>query len=62
MSNADKAKNKADQLAGQAKEKFGRAADEEGLENEGVAEQAKGSLKQLVEKVKDAFPRGGRRG
>ncbi|MGW7081456.1 CsbD family protein [Streptomyces sp. NPDC054871] len=55
MGAADKAKNKADELAGQAKEKFGQATDDRDLENEGKADQVKSNLKDAGEKVKDAF-------
>ena len=51
----DKAKNKAQELKGQGKEAVGRATDDEELEAEGRADQAKGDLKQAGEKVKDAF-------
>jgi uncharacterized protein YjbJ (UPF0337 family) len=53
----DKAKNKAQELKGQGKEELGRATDDEELEAEGRADQAKGDLKQAGEKVKDAFRR-----
>ncbi|ASF09088.1 MULTISPECIES: CsbD family protein [Nocardia] len=55
MSTADKAKNKAEDLAGQAKEKFGQATDDRDLENEGKGDQLKSNLKDAGEKVKDAF-------
>ncbi|AFU00021.1 CsbD family protein [Nocardia brasiliensis] len=55
MSTADKAKNKAEDLAGQAKEKFGQATDDRELENEGKGDQIKSNLKDAGEKVKDAF-------
>ncbi|MEV6558037.1 CsbD family protein [Nocardia sp. NPDC051756] len=55
MSTADKAKNKAEELAGQAKEKFGNATDDQDLKNEGKADQVKSNLKDAGEKVKDAF-------
>ncbi|MFI6225666.1 CsbD family protein [Nocardia salmonicida] len=55
MSTADKAENKADELAGKAKEKFGSAVDDKHLENEGKSDQAKSNLKAAGEKVKDAF-------
>jgi uncharacterized protein YjbJ (UPF0337 family) len=57
MGTDDKAKNKAQELKGQAKEGLGRATDDEELEAEGRADQAKGDLKQAGEKVKDAFKR-----
>ncbi|WP_029895582.1 CsbD family protein [Nocardia brasiliensis] len=55
MSTADKAKNKAEDLAGKAKEKFGQATDDRDLENEGKGDQLKSNLKDAGEKVKDAF-------
>ncbi|MFI6044660.1 CsbD family protein [Nocardia sp. NPDC051321] len=55
MSTADKAKNKAEELAGQAKEKFGHATDDQDLKNEGKGDQVKSNLKDAGEKVKDAF-------
>ncbi|MEU7141027.1 CsbD family protein [Nocardia sp. NPDC046473] len=55
MSAVDKAKNKAEELAGQAKEKFGNATDDQDLKNEGKADQVKSNLKDAGEKVKDAF-------
>ncbi|MDO3646287.1 CsbD family protein [Nocardia mangyaensis] len=55
MSIADKAKNKAEELAGKAKEAVGSATDDKDLENEGRGEQAKSNLKDAGEKVKDAF-------
>ncbi|MEU8895774.1 CsbD family protein [Nocardia sp. NPDC048505] len=55
MSTADKAQNKADELAGKAKEKFGEATDDQDLKNEGKGDQVKSNLKDAGEKVKDAF-------
>ncbi|GAB2665117.1 CsbD family protein [Nocardia goodfellowii] len=55
MSTADKAQNKADDLAGKAKEKFGEATDDQDLKNEGKGDQIKSNLKDAGEKVKDAF-------
>jgi uncharacterized protein YjbJ (UPF0337 family) len=51
----DKARNKAQELKGETKEGVGRATDDEELQAEGQADQAKGNLKQAGEKVKDAF-------
>ena len=53
----DKARNKADELKGQAKEKAGQATGDENLEAEGRADQAVADVKQAGEKVKDAFKR-----
>ena len=55
MSGTDKAKNKVDEIAGKAKETLGRATGDRSTENEGKADQAKSSLKDAGEKVKDAF-------
>lgn len=55
MSAIDKAKNKVEELAGQAKEKLGKATGDHDTEAEGRADQAKGNIKQAGEKVKDAF-------
>lgn len=55
MSTEDKVSNKAQELKGKAKEGIGDATDDRRLENEGRADQTKGSLKQAGEKVKDAF-------
>ncbi|MBZ5736015.1 CsbD family protein [Nocardioides sp. TRM66260-LWL] len=54
MGIADKISNKADDLAGKGKEAAGKATGDEHLENEGKADQAKASLKDGVEKIKDA--------
>ena len=51
----DKARNKAQEMNGQAKQKAGEATGDEYLEAEGQADKAKGNLKQAGEKVKDAF-------
>lgn len=55
MSATDKARNKADEMAGLAKEKFGEATDNPDKKNEGKAEQVVANLKDAAEKVKDAF-------
>ena len=54
MGIGDKAKNKAEELAGAAKEKAGDAMDNDELKREGKADQAKANAKQAGEKVKDA--------
>jgi uncharacterized protein YjbJ (UPF0337 family) len=51
----DKAKNKVEELKGQAKEGLGQATDDQELEAEGRTDQTKSDLKQAGEKVKDAF-------
>lgn len=55
MSAADKAKNAAEKIAGQAKETTGKVTDNERLEAEGRADQVKADAKQTGEKVKDTF-------
>jgi uncharacterized protein YjbJ (UPF0337 family) len=51
----DKIKNTAEDVAGKAKEGWGKATDNERLEAEGQADQTKADLKQAGENVKDAF-------
>ena len=55
MSGADKVKNKIEDLGGRAKEAIGRATGDTETRDEGRADQAKSSLKDAGEKVKDAF-------
>ncbi|MFF2550702.1 CsbD family protein [Nocardia sp. NPDC058058] len=55
MSATDKAKNKAEEIAGKAKEKLGQATGDRDTENEGKADQVKSDFKDAGEKVKDAF-------
>jgi uncharacterized protein YjbJ (UPF0337 family) len=55
MSGTDKAKNKIEDLGGRAKEAVGKATGDQDTRNEGKADQAKSSLKDAGEKVKDAF-------
>jgi uncharacterized protein YjbJ (UPF0337 family) len=55
MSGADKMKNKIEDLGGRAKEAIGRATGDRGTRDEGRADQARSSLKDAGEKVKDAF-------
>ena len=55
MSGMDKIKNKAEELGGEGKEHLGKATDNEQLESEGKADQAKGNIKQAGEKIKDVF-------
>ena len=55
MGATDKAKNKADEVGGKAKEKLGQATGDTGTENEGKGDQVKSNLKDAGEKVKDAF-------
>ena len=55
MSNEDKLKNKIEAVGGRAKEAIGKATGDHDTKNEGRADQAKSSLKDAGEKVKDAF-------
>ena len=55
MSGTDKANNKIEDLGGKAKEAVGKVTGDKSTENEGKGDQAKSSLKDAGEKVKDAF-------
>jgi uncharacterized protein YjbJ (UPF0337 family) len=55
MSTDDKAKHKAEEIRGKAKEKVGKATGDDSLEAQGEREESKADLKQAGEKVKDAF-------
>ena len=55
MSATDKAKNKVQEVAGQAKEKIGQATGDKETENKGKGDRVKSNLKDAGEKVKDAF-------
>ena len=55
MSATDKAKNKAEELGGKAKEAVGKATGDKNTKNEGKGDQVKSNLKDAGEKVKDAF-------
>ena len=55
MSAEDKVSNKIDDVGGKAKEALGKATGDDSTENEGKLDQAKSSLKDAGEKVKDAF-------
>jgi uncharacterized protein YjbJ (UPF0337 family) len=55
MSDQDKLKNKAQEMAGRGKEAVGDATNNRDLQAEGQKDQTAGSLKQAGEKVKDAF-------
>jgi uncharacterized protein YjbJ (UPF0337 family) len=55
MSATDKANNKMEDLGGKAKEGIGKLTGDRDKENEGKGDQAKSSLKDAGEKVKDAF-------
>jgi len=54
MSASDKFENAAEDIAGKAKEATGKVTDNEELEAEGRADQAKADLKKAGENVKDA--------
>ena len=54
MSGTDKVKNKIEDVGGKAKEAVGRVSGDRSTENEGRRDQAKSSLKDAGEKVKDA--------
>ncbi|GAA4370611.1 CsbD family protein [Agromyces bauzanensis] len=51
----DRMENTAEDLGGKMKEAAGKATDDERLEREGKADQAKADLKNAAEDVKDAF-------
>ncbi|MBI3217297.1 MAG: CsbD family protein [Mycobacterium sp.] len=55
MGAEDKASNKIDDLGGKAKEGLGKLTGDKSTENEGKLDQAKSSVKDAAEKVKDAF-------
>ncbi|GAA4676869.1 CsbD family protein [Frondihabitans cladoniiphilus] len=55
MSAADKIKNAAEDLAGKAKETVGKVTNNDSLEAEGKADQAKAGVKKTGEDVKDVF-------
>lgn len=55
LSALDKAKNKAEEVGGMAKERAGDATGDDNLKAEGQVDQTKGNLKQAGEKIKDAF-------
>lgn len=57
MARKDKAKGKAEEAKGVAKERLGDVTGDESLQARGRAEKAKATLKQAKEKVKDAFRR-----
>jgi uncharacterized protein YjbJ (UPF0337 family) len=51
----DKLSNKMDDLGGKAKEAAGNVTGDDSTKNEGKVDQAKSSLKDAAENVKDAF-------
>ena len=54
MSDTDKAKNKIQDLGGQAKEALGKVTGDKSTKHEGQREQTKSHLKDAGEKVKEA--------
>ncbi len=54
VSFGDKMENKAEELKGEAKERYGDATDNESLQAEGAAEQTDAKFSQAGEHVKDA--------
>jgi uncharacterized protein YjbJ (UPF0337 family) len=57
MGIVDKAKDKAQSLEGDAKQRIGGATGDESMQAEGKKDQVAGDLKGAGEKVKDAFKR-----
>ncbi|MBG6192364.1 uncharacterized protein YjbJ (UPF0337 family) [Arthrobacter sp. CAN_A212] len=55
MSFMDKAKNKAEEIAGKAKEATGDATSNENLKRDGQTDQGSAHTKQAGENVKDVF-------
>ena len=55
MGAEDKVSNKIDDIGGKAKEALGKVTGDRDTENEGKVDQAKSSLKDAGEKIKDAF-------
>ena len=55
MADEKHAEGTADKIGGKLKEGAGKLTGDEGLENEGKADQTEGSLKKAVGDVKDAF-------
>jgi uncharacterized protein YjbJ (UPF0337 family) len=55
VSAEDKVSNKIEDLGGKAKEAVGNVTGDDSTKNEGKIDQAKSSLKDAGEKVKDAF-------
>lgn len=55
MTTTDKAKNAAQQVKGRVKEEAGEITGNDRLRADGKADQTKGSLKQVGEKIKDTL-------
>ena len=61
MSFTDKLRNRAQQLRGRIKRNTGEITGDRNLQARGRADEMKGKLKQVGEKIKDAFRGRGRR-
>jgi uncharacterized protein YjbJ (UPF0337 family) len=57
VSGTDKAKNKAQEVGGKAKETAGNVTGDESIRDEGRSDQVKSNVKGAGEKLKDAFNR-----
>jgi uncharacterized protein YjbJ (UPF0337 family) len=57
VSGTDKAKNKAQDVGGKAKETVGNVTGDESIRDEGRGDQVKSNVKGAGEKLKDAFNR-----
>ncbi|MDE3086893.1 MAG: CsbD family protein [Acidobacteriota bacterium] len=57
MADMDKAKDKAEEIEGRAKQGVGSATGDESTRREGSVDEVKGDVKQAGEKVKDALRR-----
>ena len=55
MSFTDKAKDKAQELEGKAKQTVGSATGDRSMQAEGAKDEKSGQIKQVGEKVKDVF-------
>ncbi len=55
MGGMDDMKNKAEEMAGQAKDKIGGASGDDSMQAEGKGDEVKANMKQAGEKVQDAF-------
>lgn len=55
MSLSDKVRNKAQELRGRIKRNAGEVSGDRRLRSDGRADEVKGNLKQVGEKVKDVF-------
>jgi uncharacterized protein YjbJ (UPF0337 family) len=55
MATDDKIDNKAEEVAGKAKQGVGKATDDKDLQAEGQADETSANFKQAGEKIKDAF-------